>query len=71
MPIRIVRALLSVGVIALGGCVGVAQPLPVGQVASSANCYAGVYQCVLPSVGQVGTPCACPGLGAPSYGIIR
>ena len=41
------------------------------QVAYSGNCYAGVYQCVLPQGLPLGAPCSCPGLGAPSYGNVR
>ncbi len=37
----------------------------------SAMCYAGNYTCQLPQAGPVGSGCACPGLGAPSYGPIR
>jgi hypothetical protein len=44
---------------------------PAQQVAYSGNCYAGVYQCVLPQSLPLGAPCSCPGLGAPSYGNVR
>lgn len=70
---RFFRSSIAVGTLALAGCVGVPtaqQPVP-GQVVLSQYCYAGFYQCILPQLGQVGTPCTCPGLGAPSYGVIR
>jgi hypothetical protein len=34
-------------------------------------CAAGVYQCPVPANTPPGTSCACPGLGAPSYGVAR
>ena len=34
-------------------------------------CAAGVYQCPVPGNTPPGTSCACPGLGAPSYGVAR
>ena len=74
MPMRhLVRPVLALaGLLATSACV--APPLappPAGQAYYSQNCAAGFYQCVLPQPGQVGTQCACPGLGAPSYGVIR
>jgi hypothetical protein len=69
---RVFRPVLIVALFALGGCVvPPPQPVPPGSVVMSQQCSAGFYQCVLPQAGQVGTPCACPGLGAPSYGVIR
>jgi hypothetical protein len=44
------------------------QPVQAG-VPYGSFCAAGSYSC--PASGQVGAPCACPGLGAPSYGTIR
>ena len=43
-----------------------------GQVVGYAGttCKAGFYICQVPA-GPVGSQCACPGLGAPSYGLIR
>lgn len=43
-----------------------------GQVVGYAGttCKAGFYICQVPP-GPVGSQCACPGLGAPSYGLIR
>ncbi len=43
-----------------------APPAPFG-----ATCYAGVYACRLPALQPVGSGCACPGIGAPSYGSVR
>jgi hypothetical protein len=40
--------------------------LPYGQ-----TCYAGVYTCAAPPNTHVGTGCACPGIGAPSYGSVN
>ena len=73
MPIlRLIRPVLAVSVLALGGCVAAPLPSPPpGQAYFSAQCSAGFYTCVLPTPGQVGTPCSCPGLGAPSFGTIR
>ncbi len=60
------------GLLALAGCVA-PPPSPVytpaGYAVMGSYCAAGAYQCA--ASGQVGTPCACPGLGAPSYGVIR
>ncbi len=43
-----------------------------GQVVGYAGttCKAGFYICQVP-LGPIGSECACPGLGAPSYGHIR
>jgi hypothetical protein len=73
MPmIRLFRPMLALGILALSGCVGApVQMPPPGQAYFSSQCFAGFYQCVLPAPGQVGAPCSCPGLGAPSYGTIR
>jgi hypothetical protein len=46
-----------------------AAELPPGAVPYGRFCYAGAYSC--PASGPVGAQCACPGLGAPSYGSIR
>ena len=35
------------------------------------TCYAGVYVCTAPAQTHVGTGCSCPGLGAPSYGVVQ
>ena len=40
-------------------------------VAYGSSCRAGFYQCLLPVAGVIGTQCSCPGLGAPSYGVVR
>ncbi len=40
-------------------------------VAYGYTCSAGVYTCTLPAQAPLGSPCACPGLGAPSYGNVR
>lgn len=46
-----------------------AQPLPAS--AYGATCAAGVYQCTLAVAGPIGGSCSCPGIGAPSYGVIH
>ncbi len=69
---RVIRPVAILSALALGGCVAAPPPLPPpGQAYFSGQCSAGFYTCVLPVPGQVGTPCSCPGLGAPSYGVIR
>lgn len=72
----ILRLAASAGLLAaLAGCYGAPvtdRPVAVAQpVALGTQCYAGVYTCVLPQPGALGTGCSCPGLGAPSFGTIR
>lgn len=72
---RIVFPVLGLGML-VSACVpppapGIVVAPGAVQVYASNNCYAGFYQCVLPTAQQAGTPCACPGLGAPSYGTVR
>ena len=74
--LRVTGLLSGLGLLALSGCVpppapGVAYAPGAGQAYAGVSCYAGFYQCALPAAQQVGTPCACPGLGAPSYGTVR
>ena len=59
---------------ALGGCV--AAPAVIYSTTSQSTiyatyCSAGAYQCPVPYGTAVGTECACPGIGAPSYGAAR
>ncbi|HTZ69634.1 MAG TPA: hypothetical protein VMB71_03200 [Acetobacteraceae bacterium] len=42
-----------------------------GPVAYGTTCYAGVYSCQAPAKSPVGGGCTCPGLGAPSYGVVN
>ena len=65
-------AAFGIAAIALSGCVAPppATPLPSGSVVLSQQCFAGFYTCTAAPAAP-GTPCACPGLGAPSYGTIR
>ena len=51
---------------------GAAGTPQAGQVVGyvGTTCKAGFYICQVPP-GPIGTQCACPGLGAPSYGNIR
>ena len=44
---------------------------PPQATAYGTTCYAGAYVCPLHQPGPVGANCACPGIGAPSYGTIR
>lgn len=73
MPLRrLIRPSIALaGLFTMVGCVAPPPPLLPGQVYLSQQCSAGFYQCVLPAGQQPGTPCACPGLGAPSYGVVR
>ena len=71
---RILRpGLLAATLLGLAGCVGApaAINVPPGSIVLSQQCFAGFYQCVLPQAGPIGSPCSCPGLGAPSFGSIR
>ena len=78
-------AVALVLVTALGGCYaspGAFGPMPYppatavlqdGQAVAGyagTTCAAGFYICQVPQQ-PVGTPCACPGLGAASYGAVR
>lgn len=40
-------------------------------VAYGSSCYAGFYRCQLQVSSVIGSQCACPGLGAPSYGVVE
>lgn len=85
--VRLLRPMLALGtVLALGGCYvapGAIGPMPYAPVSPviasdgqsvlgyvGTTCSAGFYICQVPQ-GPVGTQCACPGLGAPSFGSIR
>ncbi len=46
-------------------------PPPVPLAAYGSSCIAGFYQCQLRVSSLVGSECACPGIGAPSYGVVR
>lgn len=46
-------------------------PPDVPLVAYGSSCIAGVYQCQLRVSLPIGAECACPGIGAPSYGVVR
>ena len=46
-------------------------PGPATEVALGGKCYAGFYVCDLAQGLPVGSQCSCPGLGAPSYGVVR
>ena len=73
------QAALSASLL-LAGCYGApVAPPPAAPVANGystgpvagTTCYAGVYVCAMPSPGAVGSSCACPGLGAPSFGTVH
>ena len=80
-----VRLATGAVLLALAGCIPVPVPIPVGYPVSYApepapvptaagyvgtTCGAGFYVCQVPP-GPVGRECSCPGLGAPSFGVIR
>ncbi len=70
---RLIGTCLGVGLLALGGCAqppAPAAPLQVGGNYFSQRCNAGFYRCDLPVAAEIGSQCACPGLGAPSYGTV-
>ena len=70
---RAIAAALCAGPLGLSGCAqppAPAVPLQAGGAYFSQRCSAGFYQCDLPVAAEVGTQCACPGLGAPSYGTV-
>ncbi len=84
MPaLKLVRCLGLLAVLPLGGCYvapgaiapfgggtgTVYAPPREGQYAGT-TCSAGVYVCAVPP-GPLGAQCSCPGLGAPSFGVIR
>lgn len=69
---RLIRPLAALtGLLGLAACVAPPVVVPPGSVVLSQQCSAGFYQCVLPTGQPAGSPCACPGLGAPSYGVVR
>ena len=35
------------------------------------TCYAGVYVCAAPAQTHIGVGCSCPGIGAPSFGVVQ
>ena len=41
------------------------------EVPFGSTCYAGTYVCRAPAQSRVDSECSCPGLGAPSYGVVR
>lgn len=70
----VMRSMVVLGLLSVGGCVGAPTalpPPPPGSVLLGTQCFAGFYVCQLPAPGPVGTQCSCPGLGAPSFGSIR
>ena len=80
------RAAALAALLPLGGCyvapgalspLGVAEgpgtvyaPPPRGGEYIGATCSAGNYTCPV-APGPLGAQCSCPGLGAPSFGVIR
>ncbi len=59
----------------LSACSGTAEtPVPAGtqsQTGYGSVCKAGFYTCHTPYQVPLGSPCSCPGLGAPSYGNVH
>ncbi len=85
MPdVKLVRRLAFLSVLLpLGGCyvapdpiapfdapVGTAYAPPQNGEYAGSTCAAGFYVCQVP-LGPLGAQCSCPGLGAPSFGVIR
>ena len=70
MPMLRLTAVLAL--LAVAGCVA---PPPAyvagGPGVLGTQCAAGFYVCGLSVPSQVGAQCSCPGLGAPSYGVVR
>ena len=63
------KVVAGVLVLALGGCVAYFPIETAPAPAYGPTCDAGVYVC--PAAGPPGAPCSCPGIGAPSYGVVR
>lgn len=63
------------GLLFLNACSGTAAtPVPAGTQSSAGYgsvCKAGFYTCHTPYQVPLGSPCSCPGLGAPSYGNVH
>lgn len=61
--------------LSLCGCTGNAESLDHGATRSTGamgrQCEAGIYSCTLPRAAALGSRCSCPGLGAPSYGVVH
>ena len=63
---------LAAAALMLGGCV--VEVPATGSTAAPGygyTCYAGVYVCRTPQQVPVGSPCSCPGIGAPSFGRVH
>lgn len=67
-------ALLGLSLLA-AGCSGNAEtPVPPDTKSPAGygqKCKAGIYSCRTPYAVPLGSPCSCPGLGAPSYGNVH
>jgi hypothetical protein len=63
-----VRTVWIVVTLALSGCGAPGGPV---SATPGSTCYAGAYVCPMPTPGRVGAECSCPGIGAPSYGVIN
>ena len=84
MPnVKLARRLALLAVLPLGGCyvapgaiapfggaTGTVYAPPRNGEYAGVTCAAGVYVCQVPP-GPLGAQCSCPGLGAPSFGVIR
>lgn len=74
-----VRLTALASALLLGGCYAAVPvaPAPVANGYATSGptqgttCYAGVYVCPMPAPGPLGSSCACPGLGAPSFGTVH
>ncbi|MCQ8278649.1 hypothetical protein NFI95_09315 [Acetobacteraceae bacterium KSS8] len=64
-------ASLSLAGALLGGCEVTPQPSVGAAPGYGYTCYAGVYVCHTQTQVPVGSPCSCPGIGAPSFGRVQ
>ncbi len=74
VPATLVRRAGALGIgLLLSGCVATASTGPQAGVTPGYGyvCHAGVYMCRLPQQVPQGAQCSCPGLGAPSYGLVN
>ncbi len=63
-------ATLLAGLAALGACVGAPEAVSAQASPYGYHCSAGFYRCRLAAQYPLGSQCTCPGIGAPSYGVV-
>ncbi len=69
-PRRLVTAASLAALLCLAGCVGAPQAVSAQASPYGYFCSAGFYRCRLAAQYPLGSQCTCPGLGAPSYGVV-